>query len=611
MTVSCDHVLQKIGAAQVCDSYDVNDCIPSVEPQENYLVKKLSVLFRTLCPLVLAASCASEESPPDSPDGDYEGIEEASQGLTDLSGRCSFVSSSGTATIALATGDVAMVNKLASGALGINGYACSTATIATLKKLTVTGTAGDQTMILDFLGGTFGAGTTTGTGIDVDLGAGTGDALKIRGTKLADTYVFGSTGIATNGDAFKDISYAGVETFVVTMTDGADTFSGAGNTATGGAAFATAVTVYGGAGDDTLRGGGGDDTLNGGDGNDSFTTGATADGADTLVGGAGTDTADYSARTGAVDLSLNATGDDGAALEADNICSDIEILKGGDGADTLTGSAANDTIFGGPGNDTITGGLGNDILNGDAGNDTFLEGALTSGADTMNGGAGSDTVSYALRGIAVSVTLDGVATSGQSGELDKVMVDVENVTGGTVNDTITGSALDNVLDGGAGNDTISGGLGNDTLRGGVGNDTLNGDAGDDVFDEGAAISGNDTITGGIGVDKVDYSARIVALVVKMDGVTASGDTANSEADVIAIDVENLIGGGAADTLTGNALDNLIEGGPVASVAIDTIFGLAGDDTIDGGLGADVIDCGTGDADILLDTTAPTPVSCEL
>ena len=571
-------------------------------------MKKLNALYRTLCPLVVAASCASEGQTPAGLDGDFEGIEEATQGLSDLSAQCSFVTGTGVATLALATGDVAMVAKLASGALGVNGYACATATTAALKKLVVTGTAGDQTLILDFLGGTFGAGTATGVGIDVDLGAGTGDALKLRGTKLADTYVFGSTGIATNSDAFKDIAYVGVEAFVATLSDGDDNFSGAGNAATGNA-FTAAITIYGGAGNDTLRGGNGDDTLNGGDGNDTFTTGAAADGNDVVVGGAGTDTADYSTRTAAVSLSLNATADDGATGETDNIGSDIEVLKGGMGDDTLTGGAGNDTIFGGPGNDTIAGGAGADILNGDAGNDTFDEGATSNGADVMNGGAGTDTVSYASRTVAVTVILDALANDGEALELDKVMLDVENVKGGAGDDTITGSPLDNVLDGGAGIDTISGGLGNDTLRGGDGNDVLHGDAGDDIFDEGAAANGNDTIVGGAGSDKVDYSARTADLVVVMDGVTASGDTGNTEADTIATDVENLIGGTGADSLTGNALDNQLEGG--SGTAIDTIFGLAGDDLIDGGAGADVIDCGAGDADVLLDSSAPTPVSCEL
>jgi Ca2+-binding RTX toxin-like protein len=573
-------------------------------------VNKLSSMCRILCPLLTAASCASDGQPPsggEADGGDFEGIEEATQGLTDLSSQCTFTASSGLMTLAMVGDEVALVNKLSSGAIGINGFACGAATATAVKKLVVTGDSGAQTLILDYLGGVFAPGTATGVGVDVDLGTGT-DALKFRGTKLADTFTFGASGISINVDTFKDVTYANVESFVVTMSDGNDVFSGAGNAVTG-AAFATAVTVYGGAGNDTLRGGNGDDTLNGGDGDDVFTTGAAAtDGNDTLVGGAGTDTADYSARTLAVNLSLDATANDGdvATTELDNIGSDIEVIKGGAGNDTLTGGAGNDTIYGGPGNDTITGGLGNDTLFGDDGNDVFDEGAATSGSDTINGGAGIDRVSYASRTVAVTIKLDGTLTSGEANEKDKIMADVENATGGSGDDIIVGSAVDNVLDGGAGDDTISGGLGNDTLIGGLGNDTLKGEAGDDTFDEGAATSGDDTIIGGAGTDTVDYSARTNDLVVVMDGVTASGET--GESDKIALDVENLKGGAGADHLTGNLLDNQIEGG----AGIDTIAGLEGDDVIDGGAGADIIDCGVGDADVLLDAVGTNVVTnCEL
>jgi Ca2+-binding RTX toxin-like protein len=559
-------------------------------------------------PFVLATGCASN-TPDDPADAstDFTGIDEASQGLTDLSSQCTFVSTTGFATLALAAGNIAMVNLGGSGAIMVNGYPCATATSTNMKKLIVTGSSGAEELILDYSAGLWGMGTASSVGVDVDLGAGT-DALKIRGTKAADNYVFGASGISINADTNKDITYANVETFVVSMTDGDDSFSGAGNAVTG-AAFATAITVYGGAGNDTLRGGAGDDTLDGGDGNDTFTTGAVADGNDTLIGGAGSDTADYSARTAPLTISLDDVANDGAVGETDNVGSDIETLKGGAGDDILIGSSHADTIYGGPGNDTITGGGGNDVLYGDAGNDTFDEGAASNGADIFNGGAGTDTVSYASRTVAVVVLIDGIAHSGEALETDKVMLDVENVTGGAGNDTITGSVGDNVLVGGAGNDTIFGGLGNDTLRGGAGNDILHGDGGNDTFDEEAAANGDDTIVGGAGIDTVDYSARTADLVVVMDGVTPSGDTGAStpEADTISTDTENVTTGAGDDSITGNALDNLLQGG----AGVDTILGMAGDDTIDGGAGADIIDCGTGDADILLDGTVASALSCEL
>ncbi|MEO8700935.1 MAG: calcium-binding protein [Kofleriaceae bacterium] len=555
--------------------------------------------------IALATGCGVQEDTIETPDPDFEGIEEGSEALTDLSSECSFVAGTGVLTVAMATGDVAMVAKTTTNAITINGFACGGATGLTLKKLVVTGTSGAQTLILDFMQGQFAPGTSAiAVGIDVDLGGGT-DALKIRGSKAADAFVFGSTGIAFNADAFRDISHANVESFVVSMSDGNDTFSGAGNAATGGAAFATAVGVFGGAGDDVIRGGDGADSLDGGDGNDTFTTGAVADGNDTMVGGAGTDIADYSTRTAVLTLSIDAVANDGEGAETDNIGTDVETVKGGSNNDTITGSAGPDTIFGGAGNDTITGGLGADVLNGDAGDDTFLEGAVTSGGDTFNGGAGIDTVSYAARGVAVNVNIDGVALDGESGELDKVQVDVENLIGSTVGDVLVGSASDNVIDGGAGNDTISGGLGNDTLKGSAGNDTLNGDAGDDTFNEGTATSGNDTINGGAGDDTVDYSGRTNDLTVTLAPGTPSGES--GEADVLAIDLENVLGGDGDDSITGNASDNQLEGG----VGVDSLFGLAGDDVIDGNAGADIINCGTGDGDVLLDTTVASAVSCEL
>jgi len=62
-------------------------------------------------------------------------------------------------------------------------------------------------------------------------------------------------------------------------------------------------------------------------------------------------------------------------------------LFGGEGDDTLTGSASADELDGGPGNDTLTGGDGDDTLIGGPGNDTLIGGR---GADLMIGGEGDD-----------------------------------------------------------------------------------------------------------------------------------------------------------------------------------------------------------------------------
>jgi Ca2+-binding RTX toxin-like protein len=55
-------------------------------------------------------------------------------------------------------------------------------------------------------------------------------------------------------------------------------------------------------------------------------------------------------------------------------------------------------------------------------------------------------------------------------------------------------------------------------------------------------------------------------------------------------VENVIGGAAADTLTGNALDNVLSG----NAGKDRLLGAAGNDTLDGGFGKDTLAGGAGD-----------------
>ena len=507
--------------------------------------------------------------PTGAPAGGVDGIEEVGEALADLSAQCTVVGATGTMTLALEPDDIAVITRN-DGSIVVNGYPCG-ATATTLKHLDVhEHTAGDQTVILDFRGGLFGAGTAASPGIAVDLGGETvADALKIIGTSLVDSFVFGGSGIAINADAALDITATNVELWVVNLDDGNDTFSGMGNAATGNTPFVHPLAIYGGAGNDTLRGGTAADTYTGGDGDDVFVGGSVADGGDHLIGGAGTDTADYTARTAPVTISIDGVANDGTAGEHDNIDGDVEVLRGG------------------------------------SGNDTFDQGSAADGAQSIHGGLGVDTVTYAGRTTAVAVTIDAMADDGEAGEHDEVWVDVENVIGGAGDDVIVGSTVANVLDGGPGDDTLSGGPGNDTLRGGPGTNTLNGDAGDDRFDQGSAADGDDTLHGGTGFDTVDYSARTNDLVVVMDGVTAGGEL--GEADRVGVDVEAVVGGAGDDDLTGNAGDNQLEGGP----GTDTLRGGAGDDVLDGNAGNDVLDCGSGDADISVDTTTASVTGCEL
>jgi hypothetical protein len=67
-------------------------------------------------------------------------------------------------------------------------------------------------------------------------------------------------------------------------------------------------------------------------------------------------------------------------------------LSGRGGNDTLRGLAGNDTLDGGGGNDRLLGGPGNDTLLGGAGNDRLLGGP---GVNRYVGGAGADTITAA------------------------------------------------------------------------------------------------------------------------------------------------------------------------------------------------------------------------
>lgn len=159
---------------------------------------------------------------------------------------------------------------------------------------------------------------------------------------------------------------------------------------------------------------------------------------------------------------------------------------------------------------------------------------------------------------------------------------IENVRGGTGNDTLIGNVADNLLTGGAGddwleggtgNDTLTGGEGRDTLIGGSGNDELTGGGGDDLFLFGAGETGADRITDFAIGDRIRVGGRDFSLGT----ITAGNGTmvaANSVqyavvdgAMVLYLDTDGIAG--AADlqiTLSGPASDSGIttDGGDIVA-----------------------------------------------
>ena len=85
-------------------------------------------------------------------------------------------------------------------------------------------------------------------------------------------------------------------------------------------------------------------------------------------------------------------------------------LKGGNGADVLSGGGGNDTVYGGNGDDQLSGGRGDDTLYGENGSDRLSGGdgkdVLSGGQgnDWLTGGADADIFSFAKSGGADTIT---------------------------------------------------------------------------------------------------------------------------------------------------------------------------------------------------------------
>jgi hypothetical protein len=201
-----------------------------------------------------------------------------------------------------------------------------------------------------------------------------------------------------------------------------------------------------------------------------------------------------------------------------------ETLNGTAGPDVICGLGGNDTINGLGGNDTIYGGVGNDRINGGTGDDQLIGEA---GADALNGGAGADTVDYSAASVPLTISIDGQANDGARGERDAVATDVENIVGGSGNDSITGSTAANDLDGGTGNDSIIGGGGDDAIDGGTGNDSIIGGSGNDAVDGGI---GNDSLVGGVGDDVIDGGTGNDTISGEIGNDTLDGESGLDQVD---------------------------------------------------------------------------------
>ena len=192
----------------------------------------------------------------------------------------------------------------------------------------------------------------------------------------------------------------------------------------------------------------------------------------------------------------------------------IVRIQGNDGDDVITGNGAANVIWGGNGNDILRGGDGNDSLVGDAGDDVLSGGA---GNDTINGSGGTDTVdySYATANLTVSLAITAAQTVA-AGDVDTI-TNVENLTGGSGNDTLTGTTAANTIRGGDGDDVINAGRGNDVINGGAGFDKAIFAGVSTTYSlttSGGIVSIVDNATGADGNDGTDQLVGIEQLVFK-------------------------------------------------------------------------------------------------
>ena len=287
------------------------------------------------------------------------------------------------------------------------------------------------------------------------------------------------------------------------------------------------------------------------------------DGALTVTGTSGGDVITLKLVGGQIRLSENGV----VKKLAQASVTSIQVF-GGNGKDSISlqgAITAPATLFGEAGNDSLHGGGGSDSINGGPGNDTLDGGE---GADTLTGAGGNDTATYADRTDDLTITAEGIANDGAPGENDNVTTTIENIIGGSGNDSIVGNAANNLLLGGDGNDTLTGVKGDDTLDG---------------------QAGADNMSGGSGLDTVTYASRTANVTVQLGpGPSTSGCGESGENDTIFNDIETIIGGAGNDVLNGDEFVSgpnlLLEGGP----GNDGLGGGSGNDTLEGGPGNDTI-----------------------
>ena len=444
--------------------------------------------------------------------------------------------------------------------------------LASLERVNFDALAGSDLVTVDDLRNTDLAS------LNVDLGGdGQVDHLEVNGTDANDTVV-------VSGNA-SSVLVSGLRTMVAVQhqepSDELVVRGLGGNDALSAptlAAQSIALTLDGGAGDDTIAGSQGADLLLGGDGNDTIDGNG---GSDRALMGAGDDTFVWDPGDGS-DTVEGEAGADTMRFNGANVADQVE----------LSANRNRLRFFRNPANITMdTAGVERVDFNALGGADLVTVDDLT-GTDVKNvnadlGGADAQVDRVVVNGtnapdrIRVNQGATGPVVTGLSAQVavsNQEPSDALAVKGLDGNDDIAAAGLPAqaialTLDGGVGDDELFGGLGNDMLLGGDGNDTLDGSKGNDTALMGAGDDtfawdpgdGSDILEGGDGNDSMEF---IGANIAEQIHVSANGnrvlfvrDIANVTMDLAGVEQIDFQALGGADLvdvgdLTGTDLASL-------------------------------------------------------
>jgi Ca2+-binding RTX toxin-like protein len=367
-----------------------------------------------------------------------------------------------------------------------------------------------------------------GDDTDLNEGAEGVDTVEVNGGNGAEQLSSTANGVRVRFDRLDPAPFAidigTSEKLVVQAKGGSDRFS-----ATGNLAALIAITVDGGAGNDTILGsngadlivgGDGDDVVDGQQGNDVALLGAgddsfqwdPGDGNDTVEGQDGTDAMHFDGN-GANEV-FEASPNGGRlrfTRNVANIVMDVNDVEAADvralgGTDTLTVNdlSGTDVV---ELNADLAGVLGGTA--GDAQPDTLVVNG-SNGADVISVLGSGTSASVAGLAARVNVTNSGGANDSLvvSALAGDDVVDASGLPASPIHLAANGGDGDDVLLGGDGNDVLSGGPGDDVLIGGPGNDTIDGGDGDDIEVQSV---GGDTVTSATaaGKDWLAAHARVV------------------------------------------------------------------------------------------------------